>query len=275
MERASLVHRIWFESKVPIYVERFILPILAAIVTLLVMMNSFSLRWDQRAALFVGVAAFAYLISTTVHQTKQSPEVSQPGSATVPSGAPSVATPPSVMKEDLMDDNLPPTKKPPPVRQRSDGPNSPNIVTFGPNSPVTINQRAEPWTLSSIQQRAITEAVRPYVGLWDGKSDVIICIAGDPESTQMAEAFVAAFRAAGWQLPGGGYAQGFYSQAPVGIEVAIAPVQPDAVLMQFLRGLSAALNQVGLISGAMGVRQDSAYSVGRFAVSIGRRPVED
>lgn len=81
MDRASLAHRIWFETKVPVYVERFILPILAVIVIVLVMQNSFNLTWDQRVALFLVVAASAYLIATAIHRTKQPLEERPPVSS--------------------------------------------------------------------------------------------------------------------------------------------------------------------------------------------------
>lgn len=55
----------------PVYVERFILPILTGIVLVLVVQNLLKLTWDQRAALFVAVAASAYLFATAVHRTNQ------------------------------------------------------------------------------------------------------------------------------------------------------------------------------------------------------------
>ncbi len=67
INRASLVERIWYESSVPIFGEKFVLPVLATIVTAVVVLNPMKWDWQSRLALFVGVTALAFLLSHQMH----------------------------------------------------------------------------------------------------------------------------------------------------------------------------------------------------------------
>lgn len=54
----------------PLWVERYLLPICAAIVFGLVILNPFKFDWPQRIALLVAISAFAYFLAHTVHKPK-------------------------------------------------------------------------------------------------------------------------------------------------------------------------------------------------------------
>jgi hypothetical protein len=269
MDLESLANRIWFDSKLPMFVERF-RPNSGRNRHPAGHMNQFRLSWDQRLALFLAVSASAYFIATVVHRTKQPSELQSKQQAlstapdlppsnpitTPPTAAPFRPDPPSLSFKDKAVEN-PPKKPPSAIKQHSEGPNSPNIVTFGHNSPVTINQRLPAWTLNSVQQQAVSNVVRSHRSPWDGKFDVIVCNLGDAESIRMAEAFVAAFRAGGWQLPHGGYGQAISTPTPVGVSVSIPGVigvnEAPPELMPFLRELSGVLRATGVITDLLDV----------------------
>ena len=143
MDRASLGYRIWHESAVPVFLERFVLTVLAAVVVTIIMLNPFKFDWDQQAALFIAVAAFAYFVATTVHRTKPlEPKATQTDDAqnTRASGlVPPVSPGGSPAESEKQIDKAKDT--PPAIKQRTEGPNSPSVVTTGPNSPVVINQQ--------------------------------------------------------------------------------------------------------------------------------------
>lgn len=102
--------------------------------------------------------------------------------------------------------------KPPSVRQESHGPNSPNIATFGANSPVTISA-APGWDMTEQALRALAEHMRPFAPGRE-RGDLITCVLGDPASTSFAATLVNVFRGAGWKLPGSGFNQAVFS-API------------------------------------------------------------
>jgi hypothetical protein len=55
---------------VPIFLERFVLPVLATAVIVLIVLNQLKLDLQQRIALLVGVLAFAYLIGYSLTKGK-------------------------------------------------------------------------------------------------------------------------------------------------------------------------------------------------------------
>ena len=67
MNRASLADRIWYESSVPVFGEKFVLPVLAAAVMAIVILNPMKWDWQSRLALFIGITAFAFLLSHQIH----------------------------------------------------------------------------------------------------------------------------------------------------------------------------------------------------------------
>lgn len=62
----------WYKAYVPLWVERYIIPILAAVVVGLVILNPLKLDWPQRISLLVALSAFAYFLAHTIHKPKAS-----------------------------------------------------------------------------------------------------------------------------------------------------------------------------------------------------------
>ena len=52
----------------PIFLERFVLPVLATSVIGVIVLNPFKLDWQLRASLAIGVVAIAYFVGYTVHK---------------------------------------------------------------------------------------------------------------------------------------------------------------------------------------------------------------
>jgi hypothetical protein len=52
---------------VPVFGEKFILPVLATVLTGIVFLNPMKWDWQSRIALFVGVTALAFLLSHQIH----------------------------------------------------------------------------------------------------------------------------------------------------------------------------------------------------------------
>jgi hypothetical protein len=67
MTGASFGERIWYESSVPVYLEKYLLPILATITTGIVLLNPMKFDIPSRIALFIAISAFAFLISHQLH----------------------------------------------------------------------------------------------------------------------------------------------------------------------------------------------------------------
>lgn len=70
MRYTFFAERIWCESSLRVFLERFLLAVLAGAVITLVMLNALKLDWHQRIALLVILLAAAYLIGYTVQKTK-------------------------------------------------------------------------------------------------------------------------------------------------------------------------------------------------------------
>lgn len=68
MTRASLGERIWYETSVPVFLERFLLPALATALIGVILINPFKLDWQQQASLAIAVVAVAYFVGHTVHK---------------------------------------------------------------------------------------------------------------------------------------------------------------------------------------------------------------
>jgi|HubBroStandDraft_4_1064222.scaffolds.fasta_scaffold05398_8 phosphoglycerol transferase MdoB-like AlkP superfamily enzyme len=97
MNRAYLIEKIWYESYVPVFLEKFVLPVLAASVVAVIVINPLKWDWRQRIALFMGVLFLAYFVAYTLYRStpKETPtpvtvETPKTGNATT-SGANSPA----------------------------------------------------------------------------------------------------------------------------------------------------------------------------------------
>jgi hypothetical protein len=51
----------------PVFAERFMLPVLAAVVTAVAFINPMKWDWQSRAALLIGTVALAFLVSHQIH----------------------------------------------------------------------------------------------------------------------------------------------------------------------------------------------------------------
>jgi hypothetical protein len=65
-----MVSFVWYKKQVPLWLERFIIPICAAIVVGAVILNPLKFDWQQRLSLFFAIAAFAYFLAHTIHKPK-------------------------------------------------------------------------------------------------------------------------------------------------------------------------------------------------------------
>lgn len=119
--------------------------------------------------------------------------------------------------------------------------------------------------LTEDQKRAILVAISPYPGQ---KVDLVATL-GDSESFQYAEEFLSLFRAAKWEISGGGIAQAAYTGGvPVGIQVTISAAHGAAGTAPIGAGkLIIALIHLGLIkegfSNPSVVADDALIRVGR------------
>lgn len=69
---AQVLGQTWYKACVPLWIERYLIPICAAIVFGLVVLNPLKFDWQQRIALLVAISAFAYFLAHTVHKPKAS-----------------------------------------------------------------------------------------------------------------------------------------------------------------------------------------------------------
>ncbi len=66
MNRAFL-ERVWYDTSVPVFLERFILPALATVLIGVILLNPFKFDFQQQGALAIAVVALAYFVGHTVH----------------------------------------------------------------------------------------------------------------------------------------------------------------------------------------------------------------
>jgi hypothetical protein len=66
----------------PVFLERFVLPVLAAVVITVIVLNPFKFDWQQRVSLLLGVLLLAYFVGHTIHRGR-----SQSGPANPPTTA--------------------------------------------------------------------------------------------------------------------------------------------------------------------------------------------
>jgi hypothetical protein len=76
----------------PVFLERFVLPILVALVVGVCLFNPWKWDWHQRGSLFVGVVFLAYFFAYTSYHGKAQVPSGQASTAATTSAAPSVNT---------------------------------------------------------------------------------------------------------------------------------------------------------------------------------------
>lgn len=67
MNRATLAERIWWETDVPVFLEKLVLPFLATSIAVLIWTNPMKFDWPSRIALCIGLSAFAYVAAHQIH----------------------------------------------------------------------------------------------------------------------------------------------------------------------------------------------------------------
>ena len=89
MNRSQFVEAVWNESYMPVFLERFVLPILVALAVGVCVFNPWKWDWNQRISLLLAVACLAYFFSYTSHhsRTQAATGASQP--AATPPAQPS------------------------------------------------------------------------------------------------------------------------------------------------------------------------------------------
>ena len=82
MNREHFAQIIWWETEVPVFLEKVVLPVLAAALMALMFVNPMKFDWLQRVSLFIAIVAFAYFLSHSLHLRN---EAIRSGSAKHPS----------------------------------------------------------------------------------------------------------------------------------------------------------------------------------------------
>jgi hypothetical protein len=89
MSRGSFAERIWWETEVPVFLEKFILPILTTSIAVLTWTNPLKFDWQSRIGLCIGLFALAFVASHQLHLRNEAIRLgSQPTALT--NGRPSV-----------------------------------------------------------------------------------------------------------------------------------------------------------------------------------------
>jgi hypothetical protein len=93
---SSITRYLWYKTAVPVFIERFLLPVFAAVLILLAFSNPMNFDWTQRITLGVALLLIAYFLAHTLHlhNTKEKElakpitPVDSPPSAQSPAPAP-------------------------------------------------------------------------------------------------------------------------------------------------------------------------------------------
>jgi hypothetical protein len=73
MNRGYFIEKIWYEPYLPIFLEKFVLPILAAVVVAVILINPLKWDWQQRGSLFIAVLSLAYFFAYSLHKSTPNP----------------------------------------------------------------------------------------------------------------------------------------------------------------------------------------------------------
>lgn len=124
---------------------------------------------------------------------------------------------------------------------------------------------ADHWGLNAEQLLTLSRRVAPYASL-DNRGDLITSIMGNPDSTRFASALVAAFRSAGWNLPGSGFNQAVFSGNVEGVIIKLHSKEdkPPGLLEVVTSLREAGIQPVGEI--------DEKIPANRFQIIIGGKP---
>ena len=67
MNRQTIAQKIWWDTDVPFFLEKFIVPVLAVISGALIIYNPWKFDLRQRASLLIAIIAVAYFLSHSLH----------------------------------------------------------------------------------------------------------------------------------------------------------------------------------------------------------------
>ena len=212
MNRESIIRKFWYESHVSVFLERFLLVVCAGLFLGFVISNQMHLDNFQRFALGMVLVGGAYLIASAVQKSKplQSESVTLTQSQNQTLAQPQV--PPTLPQN--------PTPMPPEagtlrenpsayIEQRSEGPNSPNIVGSGN----TVNIASPPRTLTDQQVPELPVFLSPY----KGQPVHVYAIFSDAETQNFSQYFVTAFKLAEWDIKEHVFMLGFGQPKNVGL----------------------------------------------------------
>jgi hypothetical protein len=172
---------------VPVFLERYILPVLATATIGIIVLNPFSFDWRQRASLFVAVVALAFFVGHTIHRSGQTPETTQ-------EHRPITAPAPPPVQETAKDTTVETPKEVAPIiHQHSEGPNSPNII--GSNNQI-INTEPPARRLSDGQIAKLVTALSDFPEV----RVKLLTYPGGAEVEQFAADFRNLFKQLHWRI---------------------------------------------------------------------------
>ena len=248
-----------------------------------------SYRWflrNKRRSLFGIGICLAYLVLalwfTTIHRTPAPIHGSEPPSATTttlprpdrlqkpdePTATKQTQSSQSLKQIGRQSERR--VSSPPPivVHQRSQGPNSPNIATFGANSPVTITNPPTPiWGLSRSELDTLIAQMTPFAT--KDREVLIDSNADDPDSERFARSLDEAFRLAGWNRSGSGFSSSVRSDP---IEGVVVQVHRKTEQLPALNEFVSILGKAGISPTGL---EDERVPSGSFWLIIGSRPRQD
>lgn len=121
------------------------------------------------------------------------------------------------------------------------------------------------WGLNAEQLTVLTRRMIPYASSRE-RGDLITGVLGDSDSTKFAMNLVAAFRAAGWNIPGSGFNQAIFTGNPTGI---IFKLHSRTSNPQGLQEIIATLREAGIEpTGEI----DANVPEADFQIVVGRKP---
>ncbi|HXJ10644.1 MAG TPA: hypothetical protein VNH19_00110 [Candidatus Limnocylindrales bacterium] len=153
----------WHKASVPLFIERFVLPVFAGIVILVAVTNPMRFDVIQRISGTILLISAALFISQTWY--KRTVSANPPAASQQPSGQNSGDQPSSKQNSSPSQNSptSPPQKPPasPPVSQNSKGQNSPNVNVGGNNNTttVTINSAAPQTQPPKLKFKNVTDIV--------------------------------------------------------------------------------------------------------------------
>lgn len=154
-----------------------------------------------------------------------------------------------------------PAPTPPTISQTMT--NSPGSLQVGGN--LIVNPGNGHWGLNDEQLSLLSRRLAPFAQQKD-RGDLITCVLGDSASTRFAVNLVAAFRKAGWNLPGSGYNQSIFSGVVEGIilKVNSKDAKPLGLLEFVMTMREAGIEPVGEI--------DTSIPPENFRIVVGLKP---